>query len=223
MANSENLVIVGRSSSHFTRTTRIFAHELGVAHEFRPVVDMTTLDPRVYAENPALKVPILIDAEGPLYGTENICRALTRRSGLGERVVLRGAVEDRLVANAEELVLHAMGTGVILIMTALADDGRAPPPKLRPSLDNALVFLDANVERVLAALPEDRLLSFFEATLFSLVTHLPFRKVMDVSGYANLMAFCAAFGDRASARATEYRFDQPPPATFRVRPDGPGS
>ena len=87
MANSENLVIVGRSSSHFTRTTRIFAHELGVAHEFRPVVDMTTLDPRVYAENPALKVPILIDAEGPLYGTENICRALTRRSASASAVL----------------------------------------------------------------------------------------------------------------------------------------
>ena len=210
MTTSDDLVLVGRSSSHFTRTARLFALELGVPHEFRPVFDMTTTDPSTYAGNPALKVPVLIDAQGPLYGTENICRALTRRSGLGQRVVLRGAVDDRLVANAEELVLHAMGTGVILIVTTAYGAHPAPPAKLRASLENALAFLDTNLNGVLAALPSDRLLSFFEAALFSLVTHLPFRKVMDPRAYARLMAFCASFADRASARATEYHFDQPP-------------
>jgi len=210
MTTSDDLVLVGRSSSHFTRTARLFALELGVPHEFRPVFDMTTTDPSTYAGNPALKVPVLIDAQGPLYGTENICRALTRRSGLGQRVVLRGAVDDRLVANAEELVLHAMGTGVILIVTTASGAHPAPPAKLRASLENALAFLDTNLNGVLAALPSDRLLSFFEAALFSLVTHLPFRKVMDPRAYARLMAFCASFADRASARATEYHFDQPP-------------
>ena len=210
MTTSDDLVLVGRSSSHFTRTARLFALELGVPHEFRPVFDMTTTDPSTYAGNPALKVPVLIDAQGPLYGTENICRALTRRSGLGQRVVLRGAVDDRLVANAEELVLHAMGTGVILIVTNASGAHPAPPAKLRASLENALAFFDTNLNGVLAALPSDRLLSFFEAALFSLVTHLPFRKVMDPRAYARLMAFCASFADRASARATEYHFDQPP-------------
>ena len=210
MTTSDNLVLVGRSSSHFTRTARLFALELGVPHEFRPVFDMTTTDPSTYAGNPALKVPVLIDAQGPLYGTENICRALTRRSGLGQRVVLLGAVDARLVAYAEELVLLAMGTGVILIVMTTSGAHAAPPPKLRASLENALAFLDTNLNGVLAVLPSDRLLSFFEAALFSLVTHLPFRKVMDPSGYARLMAFCATFADRASARATEYHFDQLP-------------
>jgi glutathione S-transferase len=209
MTTSDDLVLVGRSSSHFTRTARLFALELGVPHQFRPVLDMTTLDRSAYAGNPALKVPILIDAQGPLYGTENICRAFTRRSGLGQRVVLRGAVDDRLVANAEELVLHAMGTGVILIVTA-SGANLAPPAKLRVSLENALAFLDTNLDGVLAALPSNRLLSFFEAALFSVITHLPFRKLMDPRGYTRLMAFCATFGERASARATEYHFDQPP-------------
>src|SRR3569623_13339 len=127
MTTSDNLVLGGRSSSHFTRTARLFALELGVPHAFRPVFDMTTTDPGAYAGNPALKVPVLLDAQGPLYGTENICRALTRRSGLGQRVVLRGAVDHRVVANAEELVLHAMGTGVILIVTSVSGDNSAPP------------------------------------------------------------------------------------------------
>ena len=202
-----DLVLVGRSSSHFTRTARLFALDLGVPHAFRPVLDMTTFDPAAYAENPALKVPILLDAQGPLFGTENICRELARRSGRGDRVVLRGDVGDRLVANAEELILHAMSAEVTLILTALAGQDRAPPPKLRRSLENALAFLDTNLEGVLAALPADRLLSFCETALFCVVTHLPWRKVMDVDGYQRLLAFCQVFGERASARATEYRFD----------------
>jgi glutathione S-transferase len=149
-------------------------------------------------------VPVLVDADGPLYGTENICRALARRSGLGERVVLRGDVAARVVANAEEMILHAMASEVILIMTGL---DQPAPPKVRASLENALAFLEENVDRILAALPPDRMLSFCEASLFSLVTHLPFRKIMEVSGYPQLQAFCATFGQRAGARATEYRFD----------------
>jgi glutathione S-transferase len=198
------LVLVGRSSSHFTRTARLHALELGVPHTFRPVLDMTKRDPAAYGDNPALKVPVLIDADGPLYGTENICRALARRSGLGARVVLRGDVPARVVANAEEMILHAMASEVVLIMSG---PDQPAPPKVRASLENALGFLERNVDEVLAALPPDRLLSFCEASLFSLVTHLPFRKLMDVSGYARLQSFCASFGQRAGARATEYRFD----------------
>ena len=198
------LVLVGRSSSHFTRTVRLHAFELGIEHAFRPVLDMTPRDPAAYGDNPALKVPVLIDADGPVYGTENICRALARRSGLGARVVQRGDVPTRVVANAEELILHAMASEVILIMSG-AD--RPAPAKVRPSLENALAFLERNVDAILAALPPERVLSFCEASLFSLVTHLPFRKIMDVSGYPRLQAFCEGFGRRASARATEYRFD----------------
>jgi hypothetical protein len=62
-------------------------------------------------------------------------------------------------------------------------------------------------ELVFAALPLDRLLSFCEAALYALVTHLPFRKIMDVGGYARLQAFCRAFDEGPGARATAYRFD----------------
>jgi glutathione S-transferase len=197
------LVLVGRSSSHFTRTARLFAHELGVAYTFRPVLDMTVTETANYADNPALKVPVLLDEQGPLFGTENICRELARRSGQRERVTLRGDVGDRRVANAEEMILHAMSTGVIVIMSGAA----APPPKVRRSLENALAFLDQNVEQVRSALPPDRRLSFCEASLFCLVTHLPFRKVMEVSGYPRLQAFCQEFEQRPGARITPYRFD----------------
>jgi len=95
-----DLVLVGRSSSHFTRAARIFALELGVPHAFRPVLDITSLDAATYGGNPALKVPVLLDADGPLVGTENICQELVRRSQTRSMVVLRGDVADRVVANA---------------------------------------------------------------------------------------------------------------------------
>jgi glutathione S-transferase len=205
------VTLVGRSSSHFTRTARIFALELAVPHAFRPVLDMTTPDPAAYADNPALKVPILLDGQGPLYGTDNICRELTRRSGQRDRVVLRGDVADRVVANAEEMILHAMSAGVGIITASLAGQSQTAPPKVRRSLDNAVAFLETHVDGVLAALPPERALSFCETSLFCLVTHLPFRKLMDVSGHQRLQAFCQVFGRRPGAQATEYRFDAPPP------------
>jgi glutathione S-transferase len=202
-----DLVLVGRSSSHFTRVVRIFALELAVPHTLRPVFDMTSADTMTYSGNPALKVPVLVDAAGPLYGTENICRELVRRSTLGVKVVLRGDVADRLVANAEELTLHAMSSEVSLIMAMVAGDDRMAPPKLRRSLENALGYLDEHVDRVLDVLPADRGLSFVETALYCLVTHLPFRQVADVASYHRLAAFCEHFGQQESARQTPYRFD----------------
>jgi hypothetical protein len=59
----------------------------------------------------------------------------------------------------------------------------------------------ALMEAVHAALPSNRVLSFFEAALFSLVTHLPFRKLLDVSGHASLQRFLRKVrGARGRAR-----------------------
>ena len=197
--------LVGRSSSHFTRVARIFAHELGVAHDFRPVLDITTLEPSAYAENPALKIPILVDEHGSLFGAENICRALLRRSEKATRVVLRGDVPERAVANAEELTLHVMSSGVSLIMAKAG--GNVAPPKVTASMHNSLRYLDETLDATLAALPRDRHVSFVEVALFCLITHLEFREIMDASGFRRLQDFCRSFAERDSAKATPYRFD----------------
>jgi glutathione S-transferase len=203
-------VLVGRSSSHYTRTARIFAIELGVAHDFRPVLDMTVLDAAAYAENPALKVPILVDEQGPLFGMENICRELARRSAGASgasNVVMRGDVTARVVANAEELALHAMSAEVTLVTAKMAGSAALAPPKVLRGLENSLRYLDEHLDAVLEALPVGRALSFVEVALFCVVKHLPFRQIIDVAPWARLGAFCARFGERESARSTEYRFD----------------
>ena len=205
------LVLVGRSSSHFTRVARMFALELGIDFAFRPVYDLTSLDVTVYGDNPALKIPVLLTETGPLFGAENICRELVRRARAKNKkakksdVVLRGDLDSRLVANAEELTLHAMQTGVVIILGKTM--GVAPAAKSIRSLENTLAWLDANLDDVLAALPEGRTVSFVEVALFCLVKHLPFRSVIDPKPYRKLVAFTDAYGQRPSARETEYRVD----------------
>lgn len=200
--------LVGRSSSHFTRLARIFALELEVPHIFRPVFDLKTLDAGAYANNPALKIPILVDDRGPLFGSENICRELVRAAGSrGEKVILRGDLPDRAVANAEELTLHVMSSEVSMIMAKMSGDASLAPPKIARSLENCLDHLDQSMEAILTALPADRTLSFVETAIFCVVRHLPFREVMEVSRWARLAEHCARFGERESARKTEYRFD----------------
>lgn len=200
--------LLGRSSSHFTRVARIFALELGVSHGFRPVLDLTARDPGAYADNPALKLPVLVDERGPLFGTENICRALLRRAGKTvASVIMRGDVTDRAVANAEELTLHAMSSEVALIMANVAGTGHLAPPKVAASLHNCLGYLEQTLDATLEALPVSRAFSFFEVALFCLVTHLEFRELLDPSQLQGLHDFCLRFGERASAQATPYRFD----------------
>jgi glutathione S-transferase len=205
-SNMTDLILQGRSSSHFTRVARIFALELDVQHTFRAILDIASLDAATYADNPALKMPILIDEHGPLFGTENICRELARRSNKAATCLLRGQSSDRLIANAEELVLHVMSAEVTVIVSKLAGNATLPP-KIMRSIEHTLDYLDERLETLLARLPADRALSFVEVALFCVVTHLPFRQVLDTSRWKRLTAFAQRFAERASARSTEYRFD----------------
>ncbi|HZH75861.1 MAG TPA: glutathione S-transferase N-terminal domain-containing protein [Archangium sp.] len=202
-------VIIGRSSSHFTRTTRIFAAELGIDYSFRVVRDLMSSDPEDYGGNPALKIPSLQTSQGVWFGALNICRELWRRSSLKPRVLWPEELDQPLLANAQELVLQAMTTEVTLIMSGLggAGDGSAHQAKMRTGLVNMLSWLEENTRSVLAALPPERDLSYLEVTLFCLVSHLEFRSVLPTASYSELNEFCRRFATRASIRETAYRFD----------------
>jgi glutathione S-transferase len=207
------LTLVGRSSSHFTRIVSIFAAELGVACEFEPVFDIKSREARVFGENPLLRVPSLRTPEGIWFGSLNACRELARRSAPGVPVVWPEDFREPAGANAQEIVTDAMNTGVVIVLaraTGLADDVpllEKPFARLR----GALAWLEANLDAVLATLPERRL-SFLEVSAFCLLTHLEFRELGRLDGHARLQDFCARFGARPSARQTSYRFDPPPAA-----------
>jgi glutathione S-transferase len=201
--------IIGRSSSHFTRVTRIFAAEMRVDYSFQVVRDLMSCDPGDYGGNPALRLPALQTTRGVWFGALNICRELSRQSSYRPRAVWPEDLDEPLLANAQELVVQAMSTEVTLIMAKLSGvgDGNAHHVKMRKSLVNTMSWLESNARRALDALPSDRDLSYLEVTLFCLVTHLEFRDVLPISSYPDLSKFCQHFAGRASAGETTYRFD----------------
>jgi glutathione S-transferase len=210
---AERSTIVGRSSSHFSRVVRIFAHELRVEHHFEVAHDLGSMTASDYADNPALRLPILKASGQVWFGALNICRELARASSERLRIVWPEQLTVPLLANAQELTVQAMASAVELIMSG---DSTTPATrfsnKRRASLQNCVRWLDERVDPVLAALPE-RDLSYLEVTLFCLTEHLDFRQVLSTRPFERLTAFAARFAERASARATPFVFDtvQPPP------------
>jgi len=204
--------IFGRSSSHYTRVTRIFAHELGVEFEFVPIHDITSADPRVFHGNPALKLPTLLRDGSALFGTENICRALADMAAAQQRIVWPEELKSDTSRNAHELVWHCMAAQVQLIFGTVINKLPADNlyfTKCRSGLDGALGWLDDNLAHTLEALPASRGISLFEVTLFCLIEHVAFRKTVPVESHARLVGFAREFGTRPSAQLTEYRFDAP--------------
>lgn len=201
------LALVGRSSSHFTRVARIFAAELGVAHDFEVVSDLMASSPDRFGGNPALRLPVLRTPEGEWFGTLNICRELARRSSQARRIVWPEQLLTPLLANAQELVLQAMATEIELIMSGL--ERAAPTPHLakrRASLEASVKWLDQHVAQIVLGLPA-RDLSFLETTLFCFTQHLSFRQVLSTAPFHHLTTFCQAFAQRPAAQATPFVFD----------------
>jgi len=202
--SAQNLLLVGRSSSHFTRVTRVFAHDLGVAYTFQVVRDLRALESDAYRGNPALRLPSLVAPSGTWYGSLNICRELARLATRSIRIVWPEQLRGAALANLQELTLQAMSTEVELVMNDAPQSALAT--KRRESLLGTLRWLEQNVDDALAELPP-RDLSYVEVTLFCLLTHLEFRKVLPTEPYARLRRFAEAFGERESAVATVFAFD----------------
>ncbi len=208
--SSPSLTIVGRSSSHFTRIVSIFAAELGVPCAFEPVFDVKSTDARVFGENPLLRVPSLRTAEGTWFGSLNACRELARRSAADVPIVWPEDATLPLVANAQEIVTDAMGTGVVIVMARVNGHDDAAPLLEKPfaRLRAAIAWLEANLDAALATLPARRL-SFLEVSAYCLLTHLEFRELSRLDDQPKLREFCARFGARPTAERTTYRFDRP--------------
>lgn len=201
-------VLVGRSSSVFTRVARIFAIELGVDHAFRVVPDLLASEAESYGGNPALKLPTLLGSNGSWFGSLPICRQLARLSRRAPHLVWPEALVEPVLANAQELTVQAMTTEVAIIMARQGahDDNSAYQRKLGQSLQSSLAWLEEHVSE-LGSLPTNRDLSYLEVTLFCLVTHLEFREVLPTAGYRRLDEFRRAFAERSSAAATAYHYD----------------
>lgn len=206
--------LYGRTGSHFTRLTRIFALEAQVPVDFEPVFDMASLDGHDYGGHPALKLPLLRWGDSQVFGAENICRRFADESPTGLRVIWPEATTTTDLRNAQELVWHAMQAQVQLVLGVHMGGLPADNPyfaKIRAGLEGTLAWLDARVDGLRDGLPPGSL-SLLEASLFCLVEHLKFRITADIERFPNLLAFAADFGRRPSAAATPYVVDRPPEA-----------
>lgn len=205
------MLLVGRSSSHFTRIPRIVADEAGVPLDFQPIYDMTALDASMYAGNPALKLPILKVGTQVVFGAMHIARTIAEHAGRTTDFIWPEEIHNVEARNAQELVWHGMSTQVQLVMgTAVA---KLPADnvfftKARAGFEGALAWLDQHLEGVLNQLPSARLTTLFEVSLFCLIEHLLFRPSVAVSEHPTLIAFAQQFATRASAQRTPYRIDQ---------------
>lgn len=201
--------LVGRQSSHYSRVVRIFAAELGVEYRLTPVVDLMSVDAHTFADNPALKLPVLRAGNDYIFGTLNICRVLAQAAPAPRRIGWPEALATPLHMNAHELLSHAMGTEVEIVMHEVV--AHRPPDnasrKRRASLNNCLVWLDARLDEIRQELREFEL-TYFEVGLFCLLEHIPFRNPMDLSEMKALRAFADEFSTRSSASSTPYKFDQ---------------
>jgi len=202
-------VLVGRSSSHFTRVARLFAHELEVEVAFSPVYEIGSTDAGVFGDNPSLRVPSLRTEAGTWFGSMNVCRELARRATKPLRVVWPEEHTDLAAANAFELVSEGMAAEVQIVMgkgAGLAADHPflvKPFSRIRGSLD----FLEAHLAGILGSLPA-RDTSLLETMLFCYGEHLGFREILSIADRPRLTAFVAEWGRRPSALATPYRFDR---------------
>lgn len=208
--------LIGRRSSLFTRMALIFAEELRVAYELIPIYDMTALGPELYADNPALKLPILRRGDSTLFGTLNICRAIAEYADSSSSIVWPEDLRDDSSRNAQELVWHCMSAQVQLVMGTIV--GKLPADnvffvKARAGIENSLCWLDSHLPRTLDALPSQRSLSVYEVSLFCLIEHLAWRKTLNVDAYDALAEFAAGFGAKSAAQRTAYQFDVAPAAS----------
>lgn len=200
-------IIVGRSSSHFTRVLRLFAEECGVPYDFRVVPSLLSLDAADYGGNPGLRLPNLVTAAGTAFGSLPCCRLVERMRREPIRMLWPEQTPSLLPANALELTVQAMSTEVSLILVEAAGGHTSRyGEKLRVALAGMVAWLDTNLPEVLGQLPL-RDLSYFELALFCLVDHLEFREVMSMARYARLCAFRERFAERPAAVATAFMFD----------------
>ncbi|MFC4307643.1 glutathione S-transferase family protein [Steroidobacter flavus] len=208
-----SLQIVGRRSSHFTRIARIFAEELGLSYDIDPIYDMTAQTPTSYADNPALKLPILRIGDDVVFGTENICRALADHAHKSTAIVWPEQLRPPVSRNAQELVWHCMTAQVQIVFGTLV--AKLPADNLyfekaRTGFEGALTWLDTHLPDALNALPASRQVSLFEVSLFCMIEHLHFRKTLPIEPYSKLEAFRKTFATRPSAQNTSYQFDVAP-------------
>ena len=189
--------LVGTPLSHFTRKVRIVAAELAVPLDFQTLPATTgvmTGTPDAYANNPLMRVPILVDGETRILESDHIVRYLVGRFDPADRLGVRNDTPDAL--NRLAVLNGVMQNEVVLILAkrgGLEEIGKVVYfQKLTAAIDGALAWLDARTD------PDAAGFDYRDIVTICMWQHLGYYGLRPLDAYGRLAARVARFAKRPS-------------------------
>jgi glutathione S-transferase len=189
--------LVGTPLSHFTRKVRIVAAELAIPLDFHTLPAATgvlTTTPEAYADNPLMRVPVLVDGDLRLVESDHIVRYLVGRFDPADRLAVRSEAPDAL--NRLAVLNGVMANGVTLILAkrgGLEDIEHVVYfQKLIAAIDGALAWLDARTE------PEAPGFDYRDIVTICMWQHLGYYGLRPLDAYGRIAARVARFAKRPS-------------------------
>ncbi|HEY8087144.1 MAG TPA: glutathione S-transferase family protein [Polyangiaceae bacterium] len=189
----------GTPLSHFTRKVRILLAELGVGFDFVRAPGILGTDGGVYADNPLLRIPVLVDGGVTVIESDHIARYLVGKHDPADRFGVRSErVED---LNRLAVVNGIMDNEVVLILAkrgGLVDlESVAYFRKLATAIDGALAWLDGHVER------DGEAFDYGDIATVCMWQHVRhYGMVRGLDGYGRIAARVARFAGRPSVAGT---------------------
>jgi glutathione S-transferase len=189
------LQLHGTPLSHFTRKVRILLGELGVAYDFMRLPGVLATSTALFAGNPLLRVPALVDGDVQVFESDHIARHVATRFDPADRFGVRSERVDDL--NTLAVVNGVMANEVTLILAQRAGGVDMTAPyfgKLRAAIGSALAWLDARVD------PGG--FDYRDIALVCMWQHLSYYRLVDVDQYRALAARIARSAARPTVAAT---------------------
>ncbi|MGH1346263.1 MAG: glutathione S-transferase family protein [Nannocystales bacterium] len=131
--------------SHFSRKVRLLLDGWGATVQQVDVGDVG--DPTAFADNPLMKVPVLLDGETQVFDSDHIAAYLMRRLDPADRFGVATSEVERL--NARAVMNGVMGAEVELLLAERSGIDTVEMPrfgKLRRAIEAGLSWLEAHAE-----------------------------------------------------------------------------
>jgi len=167
--------------SHFARKARILLDLYKVPYEIVDAGNVAASDSKTFADNPMMKVPVLIDGATWLMESDHIAGYLARQYDSGDRYAVNST--DVFDLNARAMINGVMDEEVKIILArrmGTPTEGQAFFDKALKAIDSGLAWLEENHARFNSAQPK-----YKEFHLLCLWEHLEYYAIFALN-YPNL-------------------------------------
>lgn len=135
--------------SHFARKSRILLDMYEIPYQFIDVGTVTEIQSEVYAKNPMLKVPILVDGSDWLIESDHISQYIVQKFDPSDRYQVM--IKDTFNLNARAIMNGIMESEVRIILARRAHvpvEKYAFFDKAFAAINNGLQWLENEVEKL---------------------------------------------------------------------------